>query len=276
MNPNRQAPVTPIAPIVISAVTHLPNLEDYHSERFDVIRCSLETMRANAGLDCEVLIWDNGSCAKLKAWLINDYKPDYLMFSRNVGLSIGRASIVNLLPPETIVAIADDDMFYYPDWLKKQIKVLDTYPKVGTVSGWPVRTQFRFHNKSTIAWGRKYGQLRKGRFISEQEERDFCKSVGRDYEGFHFDYTRDDLDLLLTYNRLKAYAAGHHCQFIGRVKTLSPLMRYDPVAMGSDRPFEKAIDEAGLLRLTTYERTTRHIGNILDKSLEGLWQKYIT
>ena len=275
-NPNRMARIQPFGKVIISAVTHLPNQEDYHSERFDVIRCSLETMRANAGVDCEVLIWDNGSCANLKGWLINNYRPDHLILSRNMGLSIGRASIVHMLPPDTIVGIADDDMFYYPGWMAKQIKVLNTFPIVGTVSGWPVRTQFRFHNKYTLEWGKKCARLQRGRFISVQEDKDFCTSIGRDYETEQVQYTRNDKDTLLTYKKVKAYATGHHCQFIGKAGTLAPLMRYDSVAMGSDRPFEKAIDDAGLLRLTTYERTTRHIGNKLDKELEVLWHEYVT
>jgi hypothetical protein len=53
-------------------------------------------------------------------------------------------------------------------------------------------------------------------------------------------------------------------------------MRYDEMAMGSDRPFEENIDNAGLLRLTTFERNTRHIGNILDEELRQLWHDYVT
>jgi hypothetical protein len=46
----------------------------------------------------------------------------------------------------------------------------------------------------------------------------------------------------------------------------------DRDAMGDEKPFDWAVDNAGLLRLTTTERYTRHIGNILDDELRELWQ----
>ena len=271
-NPNRLEKVEGYAPVVIAAITHLPNYDGYHSERLEVVKCSLETMRNNAGADCEIMVWDNGSAPGLTHWLKRSYQPDYLILGPNVGKSIARASIVRMLPPETIVGVADDDMFYYPDWLAKQLKVFHTYPNVGTVSGWPVRTQFRFHNSATEQWGRRYAnRFERGRFISAQEDKDFCTSIGRDYN-YQITYTRNDVDTKLTFRGVEAYATGHHAQWIGNAGVISEFVQYSHDAMADERPFEQAIDRAGLLRLTTFERTTQHIGNILDKKLEELWQ----
>jgi glycosyltransferase involved in cell wall biosynthesis len=275
-NPNRSASVRPYAPIVVSAITHMPNQEGYHSKRFDVIRASLETMRSNAGMDCEILVWDNGSCSNLKGWLINNYRPDYLIFSRNVGKSIARASIVRMLPPDRIVGVADDDMFYYPDWLKRQAEVLTVYPNVGTVSGWPVRTQFRFHCLNTIMWGKDNAEMEVGKLIPPDEDRDFCTSIGRDYEWHSGPYTEKDLDYKLTYRGVETYATGHHAQWIGIAGIVAPFVAYTPEAMADERPFEKAVDDAGMLRLTTFRRTSQHIGNVLDERLEALWHDYVT
>ncbi len=271
-NPNRKVKVKGYAPVVISAITHLPNYDGYHSERLEVVKCSLETMRDNAGADCEIMIWDNGSAPGLTHWLKRSYKPDYLILSPNVGKSIARASMVRMLPPDTIVGVADDDMFYYPDWLAKQLNVYHTYPNVGTVSGWPVRTQFRFCNSATVRWGRRYAsRFERGRFISAQEDKDFCTSIGRDYK-YQLTYTRNDIETKLTFRGVEAYATGHHAQWIGRAGTMAAFVEYSDDAMADERPFEQAINHAGLLRLTTVDRTTQHIGNILDKKLEELWQ----
>jgi hypothetical protein len=59
---------------------------------------------------------------------------------------------------------------------------------------------------------------------------------------------------------------------MGRAGTIAPLADYTPLAMADERPFEDAIDRAELLRLTTYKRCVRHIGNVLDKELEVEWQ----
>ena len=272
-NPNRRAPVTGFAPVVISATTHLPNLKGYHEQRMQVIKASLETMRANAGADCQILIWDNGSCDQLVNWLRRSYKPDYLVTSQNVGKSIARSSIVRMLPPETIIGCADDDIYYYPDWLKAHLEIYRVYPKIGSISGWPVRTQFRFHNKSTLEWAHRFAERYEiDHWISEQEDMDFCTSIGRDYNQ-HIAGTPFDQETRISYKGVFAYATGHHCQWIGNAGTLAPLVDFTRQAMADERPFEKAIDDAGLLRLTTYKRYTRHIGNILDKELEVEWQK---
>ena len=274
-NPLRTATVDGYAPVVISVITHLPNLDGYHEHRLNVIKASLESLRANAGHEgFQVMVWDNGSCDKLLYWLRRSYKPDFLFSGPNVGKSIARASIVKMLPPNTVVGVADDDMFYYPGWLKEHLRVLSNYPNVGTVSGWPVRTQFRFHNSATITWGRRYAsRFERGRFISEQEDKDFCTSIGRDYMGFQLHYTRNDIDTKLTFRGIETYATGHHAQWIGMAGRLAAYVRYTKEAMADERPFEKRINDAGLLRLTTYKRYTRHIGNVLDPELEDLWQE---
>ena len=166
-NPLRGQRVTGYAPVILSAITHLPNQEGYHERRLEVVKRSLTTMRKHASGDFEVLIWDNGSCSALLSWLRRYYKPDYLVESKNIGKTSARASIARMLPENTLIALGDDDIYYYPGWLEAHLEIIDTYPNVGTVSGWPVRTQFRFHNHSTIDFALRLNILEKGRFISD-------------------------------------------------------------------------------------------------------------
>jgi len=273
-NPNRELVVDGYAPIVLAVITYLPNQEGYHEGRLNVIKACLESMRANAGdHNYQILVWDNGSCDKLLYWLKRSYQPDFLVSGRNMGKINARASIVRMFSPDTAVGVSDDDMFYYPGWLDAHIEVLNTYPNVGTVSGWPVRTQFRFGCRRTIEWGQRFAsKFEQGRFISEQEDEDFCISIGRDYK-WHVGYTKDDIDTKLTFRDVETYATGHHCQLMGFAEVLSKVTRYDNHALREERTFEQAIDNAGYLRLTTYKRYTRHIGNVLDKELEVEWQK---
>jgi glycosyltransferase involved in cell wall biosynthesis len=254
-------------------ITHLPVAGGYHKDRLNVIKASLESMRDNAGNDdFQTLVWDNGSCDQLTHWLKRSYQPDFLITGPNLGKTTARKSTLEMLPPDTIVGCADDDMFYYPGWLNAHLEVMNTYPKVGTVSGWPVRTQHRFANNHTIAWAERAAKIEVGRFISDQEDRDFCSSIGREYD-WHKDYSAGDKDVRITYRGVQVYGTGHHCQFIGKAGTLAKFEQFSAEAMRPERYFEEAIDRAGLLRLTTYKRYTRHIGNVLDKELEDEWQK---
>lgn len=268
INPNRHEKADGYKPYVASAVVHLPNFEGYHEHRFEVVKRSLTTMRENAGLDCDILIWDNGSCQEVRDWLINEYKPDGLVLSPNVGLTSGRAGLLRIVPPDTIIGLADDDMYYYPDWFKASVTLMNHYPNVAQVSGWPVRTQMRWGNRSTLTWARKYAVYEEGKFIPEQEDRDFCTSIGREW-AFHLHYTKNDFDKRITYQGVQAYAVAHHCQFICKAGNLVEILRQNREAMSDDKELDNAVDATGMLRLTTTQRYVRHIGNVLDAELKA-------
>lgn len=265
-NPNRRMPLPEPLGIVVAAIVHLPNQDGYHAERMEIVKLSLNTMRDNAGFNVDVLIWDNGSCEEMTDWLENEYDPDYLILSKNVGKWSARASIFHMFSPETIIALADDDMYYYEDWLEPQLDLLTHFPNVGVVSGYPVRTQFRWGCANTLKWAKENAELKVGRFIPDEWERDFAISIGRDPEWHLNEYSVDDLDIKITYGGMEAYGTAHHCQFLGYAGVIAPITKWDARATSNEKKFDEAIDAAGLLRLTTIERLTRHMGNVMEKS----------
>lgn len=261
-NPNRNKEAEGFLPVVLSVVTHLPNEIGYHAKRLKVIQTCLNTMRDQAGRECTVLIWDNGSCAALKNWLLDTYKPDVLILSPNIGKTAARSSIFKLCPPASIIGYCDDDIYFYEGWLDAQMDLLTSFPNVAAVTGYPVRTAFRWGTEHTIEWARENAKLEAGRFIPRNYEDDFCKSIGRD-PAWHVDYTKNDIDYRVTYQGKQAYCTAHHCQFIGYQETLVKAARYDGEAMGDERPLDLALDKLGL-RLSTIQRFTRHIGNVME------------
>jgi glycosyltransferase involved in cell wall biosynthesis len=268
MNPLRNKKVYDQAKIVVTAITHLPDMEGYHKHRLDVIKLSLMSMKKHAPDGVDFAIWDNGSCVELTDWLRKAYQPTQLILSKNVGKWSARTALLRMFHPKTIVSISDDDMFYYPDWLEKSLDLLEHFPNVGQVSCYPVRTQFRWGSKYTIAWARAQAKVDIGMFIPEQWERDFAVSIGRPWK-LHQETSAYDLDYRVKYNERRAYLTAHHCQFICECGRLQPFLVWSDIAMPDEKPFDNAIDSAGLLRLTTIERLSRHIGNFIDGDIAG-------
>jgi hypothetical protein len=266
-NPLRNKRAIPLPQIVACAITHLPNFKSYHETRLEVIQTCLRTMRDNSDLSLSTYIWDNGSCLEFRDWLQFEYKPDFLTLSPNIGKASARSSIVRAFPPETVVCVTDDDMYFYPGWLGPQLELLNGFPNVGVVSGYPVRTQFRWGVKSTLEWARNNANLKIGEFIPDEWDRDFCDSIGRDYT-WHRNYTKDDKDALIEYKGLKAYATAHHCQFICKAGAIDYIVQWDGETMSDEKKFDNAIDSEGFLRLTTIQRLTQHIGNVLDEKFK--------
>lgn len=265
-NPLRSDRVNGLPAVMLGVVTHLPNEIGYHAKRFDVIRACLSSMKERADYPHGFIVWDNGSIPKLKEWIRREIKPDIFIESRNVGKSIARACVVNMLPEKTILAFSDDDILYLPNWLKPQIELLQHFPNVSSVSGYPIRTSFRWGCENTIRWAKQNGELEAGRFLPDEWERDFAVSIGRDVK-VHFDGTQKDVDYRVTYKGKRAFCVSHHCQFVGYAGRISQAVKYDAAAMADEKPFDNALDALGL-RLSTTQRLARHIGNVLDEEIK--------
>lgn len=255
-----------IRDIVCLVVTHLPEFTGYHENRFDVVKACLLSMRNNIHKTHSFYVFDNGSSDVFRDWLYNEFKPDFVTFAPNIGKTAARTTAISSLPPETLVCYSDDDILYFDNWLSPQLDILTTFPNVGVVSGYPVRTQFRWGNKNTLLWASKNATVEVGRFIPDEYEIDFCNSVERSFEE-HKEKTINDNDIKITYQNKSAYATAHHCQFIGYAGRLLPALSYDMMAMGDEKKFDIAIDGIGL-RLCTIERQCRHIGNYIDEALQ--------
>lgn len=261
-NPLRSEKARKIKPVVLLVVTHLPNEEGYHAKRFKVIKQCLYSMTLNAGVDHSLVIYDNGSMDKFRDWVQEEIKPDIFIQSVNVGKTQARKMALSMLPPDTLVNYSDDDMLYSPNWLKPQLDLLSHFPNVSGVTGYVVRTAFRWGCENTMNWARDCGIMEAGRFLSDASEAEFCRSIGRDYQE-HKARTKNELDYRATYKGVTAYLTAHHCQILGRAGVLAKASQDDNMTMGDEKPFDINLDYLGL-RLGTVERLVRHIGNIPD------------
>jgi hypothetical protein len=249
--------------VVMCVITHLPHQDGYHAKRLEVIQACIGSMMRGAP-DVPLVVWDNGSHPVLLNWL-RSLRPYMLIESANVGKANARAALFRMFPPETVVAMSDDDILFYPGWLDAEMDILQTFPNVACVTGNPIRTSFRWGCENTIRWMKDEGILEVGRFIPDEYEQDFCMSIGRVYET-HRKNTANEADYRGQYGGVYAYATGHHCQFIAVAGRVLSAAKYDDYAMGDEKPFDIALDKIGL-RLSTVKRYSRHIGNVIHDEL---------
>lgn len=262
MNPNRaqlvEMKLPPEIPVV-AIVTHLPEeTSEYHRDRWDIVTSSLLLARKYVDMECHLLVWDNGSMPKLREWLFYEYKPDKLMFTENIGTQNTMRRVMSMYH-DSIVAYSNDDILYYPSWLPEQIHILQTYPNVGTVSGCVTRYYMGRQVITTHAWAER---VEKKWFHETPTEWDFqhALSVGR-AEALIPNEIKDIHPVLLEWNDTKAFIGGAHCQFVAYANRVYPLLYKSNKLMGELSPFDVRVDDAGLLRLLTSTRRTRHIGN---------------
>lgn len=262
------------AKVTAAVISYIPELKGYHSQRLEILKLTLGSLRKHTANPLDLMVFDNGSCAAVVDYLreLRDKGAiDYLILSsRNIG-KIGAFQVLFNAAPGEIIAYCDDDILFYPGWLEAHLEILKTFPQVGMVSGLPVRNLAERASQSLnklMESPSKGLEVRRERRIQEAWEADWARSTGRDPVA-HLDETKDIQDLLLTYRGVEAFASANHFQFVSYKKTLTAALptEWSGRLMGEMIEFDQAVDRQGLIRLSTVERYTRHLGNALTDDL---------
>lgn len=258
------------ARVTVAVLTFIPELEGYYRYRMEVLRACLESILKHTDIPYDLMVFDNGSCEEVVDYLRSLHqarKIDYLMLSgKNLG-KIGALQVMFNAAPGELIAYCDDDILFYPGWLSEHVKILDAFPNVGMVSGAPVRNAAGhacWSNQAFIDGLLEGVQVEREHWIPDEWERDWAVSTSRDPD-VHLEATKDQQDIRLTTGGVSAYAAANHYQYLApRQVLLSAIpQEWTGKLMGHMIELDEAIDGQGLLRLSTTERYTRHIGNVI-------------
>lgn len=258
------------AQVTVAVLTHIPELEGYYRHRLDVLKLCLNSILAHTEKPYDLMVFDNGSCAPVVDYLrqMRDAGAiDYMLFStRNLG-KIGALQVMFNAAPGEWIAYCDDDILFYPGWLPAHMQIIETYPNVGMVSGLPVRNLSERSSTSLHTWVASqpdHLDVNHTRHIPDEWEMDWALSTGRDAQE-HLKATLQNQDMVLRYHTVGAFGSANHFQFLSpRLALLNAMPdQWTGKLMGHMTELDDAIDQQGLLRLSTLERYTRHIGNVI-------------
>ena len=263
------------ARVTVAVLVYLPHLSGYFEQRLKVVKLSLASLLRHTDPPYDLMIFDNGSCEEVLTYLRQLQRAgevDYLLTSReNLG-KLGGLRIIAGAAPGDVIAYADDDTFFYPGWLPAHLKLLDSFPNVGMVSGSPERTLFDHGIASALRLAQADPEVRlaRGQWIAEAWEREWAVALGKDPVAY-LERVRGIEEMMLERQGVRAYATACHNQFVAPKQVLARALAGDwpERLMGGLNDLDNAIDGAGQLRLTTVERTTKLIGNVIGPDLAG-------
>ena len=274
MNParNRISDYQP-ARVTVAVLVYIPYLAGYFQHRLNVLKLCLESIINHTEIPYDLLVFDNGSCAEAKTYLRSLLETGLIQYlltsSQNVG-KIGAFKIMFMAAPGEVIAYSDDDIFYYPGWLSAHLELLDSFPKVGMVSGCAVRTLFDHGIQSNLELARRDPEVRliRGQNIPEQREMDWAESYGRDVEA-HRKSLSEMEDIQIEHKGMRAYAVANHNQFVTPKAVINRFIpdEWSGRLMGQMNELDVAVDEGGHLRLSTLKQTTRHMGNMVSSTV---------
>ncbi len=255
-------------------ITYLPHQLGYFADKFEIIRAALGSMIANTEPENDILVFDNGSSAALTDYLnllLEEGSIRYLVLTdENIG-KIAALRMLTGMAPGDYIACADDDILFYPGWLPAHMRIFEAFPQAGMVSGVPVRNAATYaldalHAVETS--GRNRYRLKRGRFIPDEWEIDWCISTGRDPQQ-HLQAQAGREDLQLEASEVRALAGANHFQFLASKQSLLKALpkEWSGRLMGEMVEMDENLDRLGYLRLSTTDRYTRHIGNVLTQTI---------
>jgi glycosyltransferase involved in cell wall biosynthesis len=262
------------ARVTVALLTYIPHLDGYFRNRFDILQLTLASLIANTRLPYDLLVYDNGSTSKVVEYLLglqSQGKIRYLILSsENIGKIGAFELLLNAVPGE-YVAYSDDDIFFYPGWLYAHLKVMDAFPKVGMVSGSPVRDASERASRSLqklIDAGDTALKVSYERRIPDEWESDWALSVGRAPE-VHLEKTSSQQDIILESKSVEVFGSASHFQFLSPKKLIIKALpeSWSGNLMGEMNELDDAVDRLGYLRLSTVNRYTRHLGNTISPDL---------
>ncbi len=282
-NPLKSQRSTPPPPpqITLCIINHIPSISGYWKESLDVLQLCINSVLENTECAVDLYIFDNDSCEEVKSYLIsllNYNKIDFLLLSNR---NIGKIAAWNMLfrsVRSEYVAYADNDVYFYPGWEKEAINIFESFPNVGMVSGISVREKNQFHTSSTLEMLGEISEvtLEKGKFLSGEYLEDFRRSLGKD----PLDYEREPWssiqDIRVTLGNQSAFVGANHFQFLSKTEVIRSFLPLpEDKYLGREKLLDEKINDARLMRLSTIERFTHHVGNRLTNDLWAIKSGFV-
>lgn len=280
INPSRgqKLEFTP-ARTTVAVLVYAPHQAGYFQNRLDVTRMTIESILANTQEPFDLLVFDNGSCPEMVDTLKSleaEGKIDYLILSkRNIGKLNALKIIFNSAPGE-IVAYTDDDVFHLPGWLGEHLKIIDTFPNVGAVTGFYIRQRVAMSSESTLAFVNQPGmQTERGLLMPRKWEEEYLVNSGRTWERYELEVAGIE-DIIVTYEGLEAWVSAHHFQMVCPKAVIQEVLGemlpegWSEAVMGRMVEMDDRMDAKGYLRFCTRRQTVRLMGNAISDEVAEL------
>ena len=118
--------------ITVALLNYIPFLSGFYAETLDVLKVCMESMRKDAGLPFDLMVFDNGSCAEVRDFLIKEKEEGRIQYLILAEKNMGKGGAWNMIlagAPGEIIAYTDSDVLFSPKWLSRSVEILGNISK---------------------------------------------------------------------------------------------------------------------------------------------------
>jgi hypothetical protein len=256
----------------IALLSYIPSLAGYYTHSLEIMEYQIASLHYSTGMDFDLLVFDNGSCKEARSELQHLHHNGWIDVLISSQFNYGKIGALNWIfgaMPNEFICYSDSDVLFRPGWAENSLQILESFPRVGMVSAQPCLDD--------VLQGSGKAHLGLEKNLKFQSELKFPDSfiVDEYAAGVNLDIKRSNAikknsTHLITCkdNGVRAVVGATHMQFtMPRIvaQEILPLPVKFGLGRAEDRNFDRKVDMAGYLHLSTPVAYVWHMGNIPDK-----------
>ncbi|MEO2070473.1 MAG: glycosyltransferase family A protein [Zunongwangia sp.] len=254
---------------------YVPHQKQYFKDSFVILNECIESILSTINPHYTfITIVNNGSCAEVENFLLRLKKEGKIQEVINT-TNIGKLNAINkgvVGHNFDLVTIADADTMFLSGWQEETLSIFNTFPKVGTVGLVPQFNMFSNYCTTVLFDNLTNKNMQFFRLNQPKEMQKFYRSIGWNMNEDHF-YLKYILGLKK--ENLKVCIGAGHFVATYRKEILNSIKKYVPSKMGaeSERLLDKAAEDFGLWKLTTFNNYAYHMGNVYEQWMDKVAYK---
>ncbi len=259
----------------VASLVYIPMLEGYFADMLAVVELHLRSLRQNTSEPFDLLVFDNGSCDRVKDCLLDWQKEgliDWLVTSR---YNLGKTGALNWMlaaMPNELLVYSDSDVLFRPGWLEQSLAIYHAFPRAGMITAQPDFLPLA-DGTMTAHVALDPAEYETGPFMLSQYAVDeYVRGLGNKERTRERVEGKPVLAALHRTSGVRAVIGATHMQFLGPRAVLQQALPL-PATLGlspeEDQVLDKRVDDHGHLHLSTPEPYVYHMGNQVDEIALG-------
>jgi glycosyltransferase involved in cell wall biosynthesis len=270
---NKKGKFTP-AKVGIVSLTYIPFLSGYYEYSFEVLKIHLESLLLTQTDDCNLLVFDNGSCPEVTDFLQAEQQReaiDWLVLSNHNMSKAGAINWAFSVLENDYLAFTDSDILFRSGWVEESLEIFDHFDKAGIVAVQPPFFDLMKDEFLSVESIRADGRYQVDEAIPDQRwVEEYCRGVGISEEKRKHYETRPLFKATARSGAGEAWIGATHAQFMVSqevAKAMLPLPVSGRLMPADAKEINRKPEALGYWQLSTIDSFFYHMGNVLNEQV---------